>query len=118
MRWVGVKKIPSYRQLLSISRTGASGVVVQAPVPALSKPDFRDPANPRAPVGLVVAVEVWEEISGSDYIDGISPNPKQVAKSAIERHATGKNLSTAAKGRVATLVNWSPDGGCPKTPGN
>ena len=115
MHWVGIKKIPSYRQLVYKSET--SVVVVQAPTSALPKPDFRDPANLRAPVGLVVAIEVWEEISGSDYIDGISPNPKQVAKSAIERHPIGKNLSTAKKDGISTLVNWNPGGGCPKTPG-
>ena len=115
MRWVGIKKIPSYRQLVSKHETSA--VVVQAAMPVLPKPDFRDPLHPRAAVELVTAIDVWEEISGHDYIDGASPNPKQVAMSAIERHEVGKNLSTAGKERISTLVNWKQKGGCNPTPG-
>lgn len=111
MSWAKSKGIQSYRQRYFKLETS---VVAQAP--ALPKPGFRDPANPRAAVELVIAFDVWEEASGDDYIDGVSPNPKQVAMKAINRHEVGKNLSAAAKNRISTLVNWKPDGGCPKTP--
>lgn len=116
MSWANSKGIKSYRRLYA--RPEISVVVDQAAMPALPKPDFRDLSNPRAAKELITAMDIWEESSGDDYIDGVSPNPKQVAMKAIERHEIGKNLSAAAKKRIATLVNWSPDGGCPKTPGD
>ena len=116
MRWVGIKKIPSYRQL--VSKFGTSVVVeAPAPVPALPKPDFRDPSHPRAAIELITAIDIWEGISGHDYIDGVSPNPKRVAISAIELHPIGKELPLAAKDRISTLTNWKQKGGCNPTPG-
>lgn len=114
MSWAKSKRMQSYRQLQSKSE---KSVVTQAPIPALPKPDFRDLSNPRAAKELITAMDIWGEISGDDYIDGVSPNPKQVAMNAIERHPIGKELPSAAKGRITTLVNWNQKGGCPKTPG-
>ena len=114
MNWAKSKKILSYRQLASKHETS---VVVQAAMPALPKTDFRDLSHPRAAVELITAIDLWEEISGHDYIDGVSPNPKRVAISAIERHPIGKELPLAAKDRVSTLINWKQKGGCNPTPG-
>lgn len=125
MRWVGIKKIPSYRQLISISITGmenssghqASDVINQPTTVLLPTPAFLNPSHPRSPKELRVSFEVWEEISGDDYVKGVSLNPKRMAMLALDQHETGKNLSAAAKERISTLVNWDDKGGCPKTPG-
>ena len=116
INWAKSKKIQSYRQL--VSKSGTSVVVeAPAPVPALPKPDFRDPSHPRAAIELITAIDIWEGISGHDYIDGVSPNPKRVAISAIELHPIGKELPLAAKDRISTLTNWKQKGGCNPTPG-
>ena len=115
INWAKSKRIPSYRQIASKHQT--SVVVVEASIPALIRPDFRDLSHHRAAVELITAIDVWEEISGHDYIDGVSPNPKRVAIDAIERHPIGKELPLAAKDRVSTLVNWKQKGGCNRTPG-
>lgn len=114
MHWVNIKKILSYRQIKSRSKTNSHAPSATVLLP---KPDFRDLSNPRAAKELITAMDIWDEISGDDYIDGVSPNPKQVAMNAIERHPIGKELPTAAKGRITTLVNWRQKGGCNPTPG-
>lgn len=114
MKWAQSKGIKSYRQIHTTET--ALNVVVTAAV-ALPSPVLPNHSHPRAPVELIVGIEIWGEISGPDYIDGTSPNPKKVALKAIENHPLGKNLSEAAKDRVSTSANWKQGGGCPKTPG-
>lgn len=115
MSWTQSKGIKSYRQIRTRAR---ASTVVAAPVVALPSPILPDLSHPRAPVELIVATEVWGEVSGHDYIDGTSPNPKKLALKRIEDHPVGKNLSEAAKDRISTSINWKQGGGCPKTPGS
>ena len=114
MKWTQSKGIKSYRQI-HVRETALNVVVTQAV--AVPSPVLPNHSHPRAPTELIVGIEVWGEISGADYIDGTSPNPKQVARRAIENHPLGKNLTAAAKDRVSTSANWKQGGGCPKTPG-
>ena len=113
-KWAYDKRMPSYRMLQAKT---ANSPVLTAPTTALPRPVLPDLSHPRAPVELIVGLEVWEEISGPDYIDGVSPNPKQVALKAIENHPLGKDLSVAAKDRLSTSANWKQKGGCNPTPG-
>ena len=129
MKWAESKKIPSYRQEIIRhksnvrTQTGSQLVDVCGPIPTtvtatlvLPAPDFRDPLNPASPLELMASAEVWEIITAEE-MHGKGKTVKTVAKQVLNTHPEFKAMSNSAKERIATVVNWEPQGGAPKTRG-
>ncbi len=72
---------------------------------------YLDRAHPRYSAKLAAAVsawQAWEETKGR--------TPKQAILAWLQVHAADFGLSGSAISDIATIVNWKPEGGAPKTP--
>ena len=123
-KWADTKKLPSYRQdvmrLNALPTITAQLLEIQAPTATatliLPMPDFRDSANPLSPIELRASAEAWEIVtSEAKYEKGMAV--KDAVKEVLSNHPDYRELSTEAKNRIATVVNWDKKGGAPKTPG-
>jgi hypothetical protein len=65
------------------------------------------------PAELRAAIEVFEAISG-DPTATLKQSPKSAISAWLEKHCP--ELTNNARERVATVANWQPSGGAPKTP--
>lgn len=126
MKWAESKNIYSYRQQIlreelrmlkqfrsPITEVGESNVNTKAKTLELPAPDFLNPSNPTSPRELRASVEVWQTITSQNMHDK-GKSIKSVAKEVLNE--SYKDLSESAKDRIATVVNWKPEGGAPKTP--
>lgn len=77
---------------------------------------WMDPTHTRFSPELAFAVRVWTALSDHEQFRS---SPKADIENWIEENAAGwqgdKPMSTSAKKRIATLVNWKSEGGAPKT---
>jgi hypothetical protein len=76
-------------------------------------PSIRDLSN--YPDELRAAIEAFEEVS-RDVAATSRRTPKAALAFWLEKHRPG--LSVNARDRIATVANWLPAGGAPKTPGS
>lgn len=126
IKWAGSKNIYSYRQEIRreelrvikpftspITEIGESNMHTKAETLELPAPDFLDPSNPTSPRELRAGVEVWQTITSQNMHDK-GKSIKSVAKEVLNE--SYKDFSESAKDRIATMVNWKPEGGAPKTP--
>ena len=86
-----------------------------APVPqSLIQPN-RDETAMNYPAELRAAIEAFDAVS-RDPAATAKRNPKGALSAWLEKHKP--ELSSNARERIATVANWQPQGGAPKTPGN
>lgn len=79
----------------------------------------QEPAAPsldisRYPVELRAAIEAFEAVS-KDPAATAGKSPRRALATWLKEHKP--ELSSNAQDRVATVANWQPGGGVPKTPG-
>lgn len=82
-------------------------------------PDYLDPSHPRYAPKLAAAVEAWLAV-----VDVRTETPKAALKRWLENNADRFGLLDKARGAgkgvidtVASIANWKPEGGAPRTPG-
>ena len=82
-------------------------------------PEYLDPSHPRYAPKLAAAVEAWLAV-----VDVKAETPKAALKRWLENNAERFGLLDQARGAgkgvidtVASIANWKPEGGVPKTPG-
>ena len=88
--------------------------------PKEDEPDYLDPDNPRYAPKLAAAVQAWQAVT-----DPAGHHPRQALIKWLREHAAdfgltdeeGK-LNETGIDQVATVANWRPSGGAPKTPGS
>jgi hypothetical protein len=127
LKWALEKKIPSYRQEITRAKGEKDLQLVEVsqspvqphnqPILQLHAPNLRDPESPVSPPELRASIEVWETLVTEELHEKGKPI-KAVAKEVLNKHPTYKDMSESAKERIATVVNWKPQGGAPKTPGS
>lgn len=92
----------------SIKQYESENDLTIVPSTVADKPAYFDPQHKYYSEELAIAVNVWLELYGNNKI-----NTKRSHKEQIKGLLSRYDLSGAAIGRIATLVNPNKDGGAP-----
>jgi len=98
-----------------------SGVPAQASmaIPPPKKPGYLNPDHPRYVPKLAIAIKAWREVA-----DPMGKTPLQALREYLESNAQELGLlnrdgtpNKTGIEQIASVANWQPTGGAPKTPG-
>ena len=78
-------------------------------------PDYLNPKSPMYAPKLAAAVDAWTAVQAKPEMKG--KTPKHWLLEWLRENAATYGLTKTGIKEVATVANWEPSGGAPKTPG-